>query len=277
MWNKFMNFGASMKFFTQSMLGTSSPSPLVQYSMLIDTTKCTGCRICDVACKLENELPAEERPSGIETRPIIPGLTSTSFTIVKSVPGAKGPVFIKLQCNQCESPACASVCPAKSAITKEYEGGSVTAIDITKCFGCKYCIVACPFHIPQRDPEGKTATKCTFCESRLARGLKPACYEACPMGAIKFGDKEKIRDFAIERAKEIDGYIYGLKEADGSNILTILPTQPGELGLPEVDEKSYTSFATLRRILVERSGIIIFILASVAFVLLIMLMLGVMK
>ncbi|MFQ5820781.1 MAG: 4Fe-4S dicluster domain-containing protein, partial [Candidatus Heimdallarchaeota archaeon] len=174
-------------------------------------------------------------------------------------------------CMQCEEPSCASVCPTKAALIKESKGKAYTTIDITKCFGCKYCNLVCPFNVPQFDPKGKTAIKCTFCDERLDQGLRPACFEACPTGAIKFGVREKIRKLAIERAKEINGYVYGLNEAGGTNILLILPMQPRELGLPEIDKEPYDSISVLKRILVEKTGIPKFILALITFISLIIL------
>jgi molybdopterin-containing oxidoreductase family iron-sulfur binding subunit len=108
-----------------------------------------------------------------------------------------------LLCNHCDNPPCTRVCPTQATWKRENDG--IVMMDWHRCIGCRYCIVACPYgsrsfnwtdprpHIENQDPAFPTrmrgvVEKCTFCEERLARGMEPACVEACPNGEIVFGD-----------------------------------------------------------------------------------------
>ncbi len=61
-------------------------------------------------------------------------------------------------------------------------------VDVNLCIGCQACIEACPFGAPQLNPEGSIVEMCTLCVHHIDQGLAPACFLACPTGAISFGD-----------------------------------------------------------------------------------------
>jgi len=163
--------------------------------ILMDTTRCIGCRGCQVACKSWNNLP------GVATKFSETGsnprfLSSNDFTrvIFREREDPKNEVawhFVKRQCMHCNDPACMSACPV-GALTKLSSGPVV--YDDEKCIGCRYCMMACPFQIPkfQWDTAVPYIRKCTFCADRQAMGLAPACATTCPTGAIKFGEREEL-------------------------------------------------------------------------------------
>lgn len=115
--------------------------------------------------------------------------------------------YFPVQCQQCENPPCVQVCPVR-ATWKEPDGRVV--IDYNWCIGCKYCISACPYwarrfnwsepyvpadeintdmhYLGNRIRPHEVVEKCTFCIQRTREGRYPACVEACPVGARKFGD-----------------------------------------------------------------------------------------
>ncbi len=119
----------------------------------------------------------------------------------------KDKFYMPIQCQQCERPPCVKVCPTK-ATWKEPDG--IIVVDYNWCIGCRFCIAACPYwarrfnwsdpYIPREEINPKmhylgnrirmrgVVEKCTFCIQRTREGRYPACVEACPVGARKFGN-----------------------------------------------------------------------------------------
>lgn len=228
------------------------------YGFLVDITKCIGCRGCQAACKRWNELSPEQTTLSAQwTNP--PDLTGQTWTVVffreMASDGEVKWKFLKWQCMHCYEPSCAGVCPTK-AIQKTEEGPVV--IDTTRCIGCRYCVTACPFHVVRFDGRGTqelyevklggvkagdtetgggsvgVARKCHMCFNRIAQGRKPACVETCPAEALYFGKRSEVLQKARARAAQVKGYVYGEKEAGGTDVLYVLDTPPQELGLPVV-------------------------------------------
>ena len=118
--------------------------------------------------------------------------------------------------------------------------------DEGKCIGCRYCMVACPFGIPnfEWDDPLPWIRKCTFCADRQSRGLKPACVTTCPTGALKFGERDDLIAEARERiAAEPEKYvdhIYGEKEVGGTSWLHLSPVPFEKLGLPTLGSEPVT-------------------------------------
>jgi Fe-S-cluster-containing dehydrogenase component len=151
----------------------------MQYCLLFDSSKCFGCQICEVACKQENNIPRGPRLLRvIQLGPEeINGKLTLSFSLIR--------------CRHCVKPICADVCPTK-AIVKRADG--IVLINPEQCIGCMACIEACPFSAPQFNPHKGVVEKCTLCAHRIDRGLKPACVEYCPSGAIIFGEINNITE-----------------------------------------------------------------------------------
>lgn len=190
--------------------------------VLYDSTICVGCRSCEAACKKANDLPPDtEHP---ET------LTADTYTRIRAttlqVAGKDRPVYVKLQCMHCLHPACVEACIV-GALKKTPEGP--VAYDRGKCIGCRYCMVACPFGVPnyQWDSAIPWVTKCTFCAERQAQGLGPACVTACPTKALKFGVRADLLAEARQRIAAAPtryvNYIYGENEVGGTSWLYLSP------------------------------------------------------
>jgi formate dehydrogenase iron-sulfur subunit len=193
--------------------------------MLIDLTKCMGCRGCQVACKQWNNLQAvpTEFSAEFTNPPVRSAYTWTTIEFLTTeVDGKTLSTFTKQQCMHCEHPACESVCIA--AAIKKTAAGPVT-IDYDKCIGCRYCQVACPFGVPkyQYDKVIPKMQKCTMCADRIEAGLETACAATCPSGAIKFGERSDLLKMARERIAKGNGkyidHIYGEEEAGGTAVL----------------------------------------------------------
>ncbi len=102
-------------------------------------------------------------------------------------------------------------------------------------------MVACPFDIPKFDwGSGLTPVigKCQFCaQERLFNGLPPACVEACPTGALKFGKRVSLlfeaRTRIRARPERYVNHVYGEKEVGGTSWLYLSDVPFGVLGFKE--------------------------------------------
>ena len=224
-----------------------SQTPADPYGCLVDLTRCIGCRKCEEACNRVNHLPAPER--SFEDPTVLNRLRrpdEKAFTVVnRYFPGKLDasnqlvPTFTKIQCMHCQDPACASACIV-GALSKK-ANGSVN-YDVSKCIGCRYCMVACPFEIPAyeyHDPITPRVMKCTFCFERISKdGGLPGCAEICPTEAITFGKRKTLLDVAKKRirknpARYID-HIYGEKEVGGTSWMYISGVPFDKLGFIDV-------------------------------------------
>jgi Fe-S-cluster-containing dehydrogenase component len=209
--------------------------------VLFDATRCIGCRKCEEACNRVNGLPAPDALfSDLTVLERLRRTTAKTYTVVnryENVPGAKGPLYRKIQCNHCLEPACASACFVR-AFAKS-SNGAVT-YDETVCVGCRYCMIACPFEIPTYEYD-KAFTprimKCTFCYPLLIQGQLPGCVEICPAEALTFGKRRNLIRIARERMDLFPGryidHIYGEREMGGTAWLTISGVPFKELGMRE--------------------------------------------
>ena len=188
-------------------------------ALLIDIALCIGCNSCQDGCKTENHLPPGEEKY----------LTLTAYTALSEHNGK----FVRHMCQHCDVPTCVSVCPV-AALKKVPEGPVL--YDGEKCIGCRYCLQACPFHIPRYEWKSTKPRimKCNFCASRLAKGVQTACAEACPTGATKFGDRDDLLLEAAARMEAEPGKyvpkIYGKEEVGGTSMLYISPVPFEQLG-----------------------------------------------
>ncbi len=202
--------------------------------VLVDTTKCKGCRACEAACAEANTLPG---PAMLDDAAVFasPRKTDTSsFTVVNKAPVAPER-FLKQQCMHCLEPACASACLVR-ALNKTPAGPVVYHKEY--CIGCRYCMLACPFEVPkyEYDSPAPYVRKCTFCADRQAEGLAPACTSVCPSGALTFGSRNELLDIARERlytrGSPYVRHIYGENEVGGTSWLYISDIPLEKLGLP---------------------------------------------
>jgi len=211
--------------------------------VLVDLSRCVGCRSCEAACNKEQNLPAPEKPfndfsvfdemlHGQQRR-----TDETRYTIVNryEIPGREHPLFRKIQCNHCQEPACLTSCFV-NAYTKTPEGAVIYNVDV--CVGCRTCMVACPFYIPAfrySSAFHPRIMKCVFChETRLTKGLPPACVEACPQEALTFGRRTDLVAVGKQRIRENPGayvdHIYGEHEAGGTAWMYISPAPFEQVG-----------------------------------------------
>ncbi len=226
-----------------------SKAPPDPYGCLVDLTRCVGCRKCEEACASVNGLPAPERPDcqctifDRKRRPDDKAYTVVNryFTGVLDEFNKPVPTFVKVQCMHCQDPACVSACIV-GALTKDKTGA--VKYDVTKCIGCRYCMVACPFEIPAyeyHDPVTPRVRKCTFCYDRISKeGGLPGCATICPTEALTFGKRSTLLKVAKKRLKENPGkyinHIYGEHEVGGTSWLYISSVPFDKVNLPVLPE-----------------------------------------
>ncbi len=183
------------------------PAAVGQVAKLIDTTKCIGCKACQVACSEWNDL-RDEVGTNVGAYQNPHDLTDQSWTLMRFAeyenPDRGGELewlIRKDGCLHCADPGCLKACPAPGAIV-QYANGIVD-FHAEACIGCGYCIAGCPFNIPRISKRDQKAYKCTLCSDRVAVGLEPACIKACPTGALVWGTKEDMQDHAAERVADL--------------------------------------------------------------------------
>ncbi len=155
--------------------------------ILVEASKCLGCRSCQLACAVAHS-EAQELLAAIaeKARPRV------------TVVSVEGQLAVPLQCRQCEAAPCVAICPT-GALTKP-EADSPVLTNDKLCIGCKSCILVCPFGVISLGGQGRAIIKCDLCRARTATGAEPACVEACPTGALKYGELKEVMIVAQQRA-----------------------------------------------------------------------------
>ena len=196
---------------------------------LVDTSRCIGCRSCQVACKEWNRLEVDKTTQqGTFENPR--DLTPNLYNRIRFVEKAddKGDVtwrFVNERCLHCGDAGCMKVCPAPGALYRTKDG--IVGFDKEKCISCKYCVSACPFNVPRYGADDKVS-KCHLCLDRIGAGMVPACAKACPTQTLQYGG----RDALIARAKGSGKKLYGENSLAGLGVLYALEGKPEEYGLP---------------------------------------------
>ncbi|MFP4315837.1 MAG: 4Fe-4S dicluster domain-containing protein [Desulfovibrionales bacterium] len=203
-------------------------------SFFIDTTKCTACRGCQVACKQWNQNPAvDTHQQGTHQNP--PDFDFHTFKLVRfsEVPAPEGLqyLFFPDQCRHCIEPPCkfASDAEVEGAIIVEPDTGAVLFTEKTaQVEDFDSVRFACPYDIPRLDPATGLMSKCTMCIDRVKNGLLPACVQVCPTNAMNFGDREDMIKMAEERLAEVKKTFpdASLVDTDEVRVLTLITHEP---------------------------------------------------
>ncbi|UCF20628.1 MAG: 4Fe-4S dicluster domain-containing protein [Gemmatimonadota bacterium] len=221
----------------------SGPAAPEQMAVLVDTTRCLGCRLCEFACAKANGLPEPDPDVDIT---VARNTSPSQWSVCTRYDTEKGSVAVKRQCMHCLQPACISACLTK-AMHKTPDGA--VAWDGDKCLGCRFCMISCPFDVPkfEYDSPNPKIQKCVMCWERLQEGKKPACVENCPAGALKFGKRSELLEEAKLRIyQNPDKYvhhIYGEHEAGGTSFLYLASVPFEQLGFPtNLDSTPYPEY-----------------------------------
>ena len=154
---------------------------MTRLAIVTDLNRCVGCLSCMVACKSYNGVP----------------IGSYWLKVLRVGPNGKNPgdnypnidmYFLPVQCQHCANPECVKVCPTQAS----YKAADGTVqIDKSKCIGCQFCVMACPYGVRYLNEEERVVEKCTLCEQKIAQGGLPQCVDQCCGRARFFGDLDK--------------------------------------------------------------------------------------
>ena len=174
-------------------------------SFFIDTTRCTACRACQVACKQWHDLPAEHTTNrGTYQNPA--DLSFTTYKLVRmneaAVDGRLHWLFFPDQCRHCFDSSCLETADDERAVYRDDITGAVIYTAGTRALDADEIMNACPYNIPRKGPDG-TLSKCDMCNDRVHNGLAPACVATCPTGCMNFGDRADMIAMAEKRVEQV--------------------------------------------------------------------------
>lgn len=204
---------------------------MTRYGMVIDLDRCIGCHACTLACKATNNTPPGVFFNRVEDREV------GEFPDVKRF-------FLPRICLHCQEAPCLEACP--SGATYHAENGAVV-VDISKCVGCKACMLACPYGVrysyfegqdgsayfeatavpPPEDAE-EIVQKCHLCFERTREGKKPACVLTCLTAARHYGDLDDPHSEVSRLIREKSGWTILEELGTGPSVYYI-----GRIPLPQ--------------------------------------------
>jgi len=195
-------------------------------SFFVDTTVCTACRGCQVACKQWHGLPAEKTVNrGSHQNPA--DLSFVTYKLVRFeevvVKKKLKWVFFQDQCRHCLEPPCEMTADDPTAIFRDSANGAVLYTANTKKLDAQAVIDSCPYNIPRAAKDG-TLAKCDMCIDRVENGLLPACVKTCPTGAMNFGSRKEMLALAKKRASKVKGA--KLLDADDIRVIYMVTEDP---------------------------------------------------
>jgi formate dehydrogenase iron-sulfur subunit len=227
-----------------------------RYGFFTDTTRCIGCKACEVACKEWNGLPADGMEltgmSYDNTRALSASTWRHVAFVEQIAPGGDGPtemppyqshwLMMSDVCKHCANAACLEACPTGALFRTEFD---TVVVQQDICNGCGYCVPSCPFGVVALSEIDGKAHKCTLCYDRLKGGFEPACAKACPTESIQFGELDDLHRRAGDRVRELhalgrdEAYLYGTPGAPGAtggigelNAFFLLVDRPEVYNLP---------------------------------------------
>ena len=154
---------------------------MTHYAILTDLNKCVGCLACSISCKVVNNVPIGSYWNKVLRIGPNPRQEGGQWPDVYTY-------FLTVQCQHCKNPACVQVCPTEAS---HVLADGTVQIDKSKCIGCQFCAMACPYGVRYLNEEERVVEKCTLCEQKVAQGELPQCVAQCGARARCFGDLDK--------------------------------------------------------------------------------------
>jgi formate dehydrogenase iron-sulfur subunit len=174
-------------------------------SIMVDTSRCTACLGCQIACKQWKGLSGTKtKQTGTYQNP--PDLSAQTLKLVRFSEGIKENgkpywYFFSEQCRHCVEPPCVDAIGDDAAASKDKATGAVLFTDKSKEATFEDVRTACPYNIPRQDEKTKVLVKCNLCIDRITNNRLPSCVLSCPTGAMTFGERDAILDQAKKRVE----------------------------------------------------------------------------
>jgi Fe-S-cluster-containing dehydrogenase component len=151
-----------------------------KYYVTQDVEQCIGCKACEVHCKTKNDS----------------GKGAFYCKMIEIGPKVRNNVpvidFVYMACFHCEKPWCVDACPTGAMQKRDKDG--IVFVEESLCVGCKACMTACPWGVPQWDVNTGKVGKCDLCKDRIDEGLEPACVTKCTTNCLTFSTPDKASD-----------------------------------------------------------------------------------
>lgn len=161
---------------------------MTQYGFYFDSSRCTGCHTCEIACKDYHDLTQLETfrrvydcEGGTTQGASDDTVASTAFAY-----------HVSAACNHCANPGCIAATGNDGTIVKDDETGLVLIVDAAGVADPQAVVEACPYGVPVIDSRTGLLEKCDGCHDRVRAGKRPICVEACPLRALEFGDLDEL-------------------------------------------------------------------------------------
>ena len=185
---------------------------MARYGLVIDVNKCSGCYNCYLACR--DEYCGNDYPPYSLAQPY------TGHFWMRQIERERGKypkvkvAYTPLPCMHCDDALCIKAAQ-DGAVYRRPDG--IVIIDPEKSKGQKNLLSACPYRVIYWNEEKNIPQKCTLCAHLLDAGWKePRCVEACPTGALTFGDLDdpnsEVSKLAASGKAEILHPEYEMKE-----------------------------------------------------------------
>ena len=207
-------------------------------TILIDTSRCTACRGCQIACKEWHELPANKTYQvgwGSHQNP--QDLNPNNYKLVRFSEHLDDGVvhwnFFPDQCRHCDIAPCKETGDMyiEEAIVQDEQTGAILYTPKTKGFSKEQfeeIRESCPYDVPRRNETTGLMVKCTMCNDRIHSGMPPACVKVCPTGAMQFGEREDMLKLAQSRLNGLKKKWPNamLADPDAVNVIYLLIDKP---------------------------------------------------
>ena len=226
-------------------------------AFFIDTTVCTGCRGCQIACKQWNQLPATKTENwGSFQNP--KDLSFYTYKLVRfseEMGDNDRPVwhFFSDQCRHCIEPPCKESTEDPGAIIVDELTGAVLYTEKLKKENSEEVRGSCPYDIPRAQLGTGYMAKCTMCVDRVHNGLLPACVKTCSTGAMNFGDWNEMAELAKKRLSEVkskfpNAVLTGMEDLRVFYLLTDEPAKYHEYAQSSIVPKGIDRKMALKKI-----------------------------